>query len=96
MIVCVRCNRNDLVEWIDEKSLKGKKLQVVVNPRKGEFRNAPATRRVEIVLEGMSVNPATVRVNGKSVTAVKKGTATVISIPECAVGEKSVVTATIF
>ena len=26
MIVCVRCNRNDLVEWIDEKSLKGKKL----------------------------------------------------------------------
>lgn len=85
----------DYATTLIEKSLKGKKLQVVVNPRKGEFRNAPATRRVEIVLEGMSVNPATVRVNGKSVTAVKKGTATVISIPECAVGERSVVTAVI-
>ncbi len=82
----------DYATTLIEKSLKGKKLQLVVNPREGSYKNAPGTRRVDVVLEGMAVNPSSVKVNGKPAEAVTKGTVTTISIPECSTSEKSVVT----
>ncbi len=83
----------DYATTLIEKSLSGKKLQVTVAPRKGSYKNAPETRRIEVVLEGMSIKPSSVKVNGKPATALKSGTATVISVPECSVEEKTVVTA---
>ena len=40
----------------------------------------------------MTVKPSSAKVNGKPAESVVRGTATIISIPECNVAEKSVVT----
>lgn len=83
----------DYATTLIEKSLKGKKLQVTVAPRMGSYKNAPETRRIELVLEGMSVNPSSVKINGKPATIIKDGTTTRICVPECSVNEKTVITA---
>ena len=83
----------DYATTLIEKSLKGRKLQVTVNPREGSYKNAPETRRLDIILEGMSVNPSSVKVNGTPAAALKNGTATIISVPECSVDEKTVIMA---
>ena len=82
----------DYAVTLIEKSLKGKKMQLTVNPRKGSYKNARETRRIDVVLEGMAVKPSSAKVNGKPAESVVRGTATIISIPECNVAEKSVVT----
>ncbi len=82
----------DYATTLIEKSLRGKIMRLTVNPRKGSYKNAPETRRIDVVLEGVAVNPSSAKVNGKPAEAVVRGTATIISIPECNVDEKSVVT----
>lgn len=82
----------DYAVTLIEKSLKGKKMQLTVNPRKGSYKNAREIRRIDVVLEGMTVKPSSAKVNGKPAESVVRGTATIISIPECNVAEKSVVT----
>lgn len=76
-----------------EKSLKGKHLKITVNPREGDYMGAPETRRIDVILEGMCVEPSSVKVNGKPAEVSAEVGATVVSLGENTVEETLTLTA---
>ena len=63
-----------------EKTLKGRNMTVVVNPRQGTYRNAPDTRAVSIILEGVKAASATL--DGKELESVSENESVRIVLPE--------------
>ena len=79
----------DYATTLIEKSVKGKTLRVVINPRQGSYHSAPATRLYSIVLEGMAAS--SVKVDGQICEFENKDTAALISLPETSADSKTIV-----
>ena len=83
------------------KEASGNKVKLTIDPRKGSYRGMGATRQFDIVLEGVTTAPRSVKVNGKKIdakvtlpTAETRGItakAAVISIPGAPASEALVI-----
>ncbi|MBO5193371.1 MAG: DUF5110 domain-containing protein, partial [Bacteroidales bacterium] len=72
-----------------EKTVKGRTMTVVVNPRQGTYSNALQTRALSIVLEG--VKDASAEMDGQKLETVQDGRSTTVILPETSVSSKAVV-----
>ena len=72
-----------------EKTVRGRTMTVVVNPRQGTYSNALQTRALSIVLEG--VKEASAEMDGQELETVSDGRSTTVILPETSVLSKAVV-----
>lgn len=72
-----------------EKTVKGRTMTVVVNPRQGTYSDALQTRALSIVLEG--VKDASAEMDGQKLETVRDGRSTTVILPETSVSGKAVV-----
>ena len=79
----------DYATTLIEKTVKGKTLRVVINPRQGSYHSAPATRLYSLILEGMAAS--SVKVDGQPCDFENKDTAALISLPETSANSKTIV-----
>lgn len=64
------------------KESSGNTLKLVVCPRKGSYKGMPDTRKLSVLLEGVTALPKSATVNGKPAECTVEGSALVIDIPE--------------
>lgn len=69
-----------------EKRVSGSVMTVVINPRQGTYKDAPATRRISLQLDGMKVSSA---ISGSETLETSyDGVRSVIRLPESGVSER--------
>ena len=59
----------DFATTVIEKSVSGNRTVLTVAAREGSYDGAPATRRVSVLMEGVSSAPASVRLNGSPLSS---------------------------
>jgi hypothetical protein len=76
---------NDFATTVIEKTVSGRKTVLKIGAREGSYADAPATRCISVVLEGVAKAPAAVRLNGAALPAEAVcvgGGKTAIALPE--------------